>query len=231
MIVKLAGLIVAALLAASGTAVAQTLPAKPAAPPPAAVSPPVVAPAPVETPVAKTPLPIPPAKAGEYVVNPGDQIEIYVWGEERLQRGIRVLPDGSVSFPLIGRLVAAGRTLPQIETMVSNGLQSQYRGQVPQVTVSVVLPSGLQFAVAGRVKAPGTFTPGRYVNLLEAISLAGGPEEFANLDNIVIVRKTPTGLVSLRARMAGIFRGSLPAGPVAEGAIPVIESGDTVIVP
>lgn len=181
--------------------------------------------------VRPAPLPIPVARAGDYVVNPGDQLEIYVWGEERLQRALRVLPDGSFSFPLIGRLTAAGKTLPQIETFVSNGLQDQYRGRVPQVTVSVTAPSGLQFAVAGRVKAPGTFTPGRYVNLLEALTLAGGPDEFANLDNIVIIRKTPTGLLSVRARMAGIFKGSLPAGVIAQNVIPAIESGDTVIVP
>ena len=178
-----------------------------------------------------SPLPIPTARAGDYVVNPGDQLEIYVWGEERLQRSLRVLPDGSFSFPLIGRLTAAGKTLPQIEAFVSNGLQGQYRGQVPQVTVSVTAPSGLLFAVAGRVKSPGTFTPGRYVNLLEALTLAGGPDEFANLDNILIVRKTATGLTTVRARLGGVFKGSLPAGAVAANAIPAIESGDTVIVP
>jgi polysaccharide export outer membrane protein len=177
------------------------------------------------------PLPIPAAHPGDYVVNAGDQLEIYVWGEERLQRTLRVLPDGSFSFPLIGRLTAAGKTLPQIETYVSNGLQSQYRGRVPQVTVSVTAPTGLQFAVAGRVKTPGTFTPGRYVNLLEALTLAGGPDEFANLDNVVIVRKTPVGLVSIRARMGGVFKGSIPAGAIGQNVIPAIESGDTVIVP
>lgn len=216
-----------------------TTSASPAAKPPVAAAPgaapnaaalPAAQPAPPPE-VRPTPLPIPAARPGDYVVNPGDQLEIYVWGEERLQRTLRVLPDGSFSFPLIGRLSAAGKTLPQIETFVSNGLQGQYRGQVPQVTVSVTAPSGLQFAVAGRVKAPGTFTPGRYVNLLEALTLAGGPDEFANLDNIVIVRKTATGLVTVRARMGGVFKGSLPAGAVAQNVIPAIESGDTVIVP
>ena len=177
------------------------------------------------------PLPIPAARPGDYIVNAGDQLEVYVWGEERLQRQLRVLPDGSFSFPLVGRLEAAGKTLPQIETYVSNGLQGQYRGRVPQVTVSVTLPSGLQFAVAGRVKTPGTFTPGRYVNLLEALTLAGGPDEFANLDNIVIVRKTPDGLMSVRARMAGVYKGTIGAGRVSADLIPAIQSGDTVIVP
>ena len=168
--------------------------------------------------------------ARAYTVNPGDEIELYVWGEERLQRQLKVLPDGSFSFPLIGRVVAAGKTLREIEAIVTKGLESQYRGQVPQVTVSVKVASGLQFSVAGRVKGPGTFTPGRYVNVLEALTIAGGPDEFANLDNVVIVRKTAVGLTTIRARLSGIFKGAIPAGGLAT-SIPPIESGDTVIVP
>ena len=89
--------------------------------------------------------------ARPYTLNPGDEIELYVWGEERLQRVLRILPDGSFSFPLIGRVIAQGKTLKDIEAIVSKGLESQYRGQVPQVTVSVKTPLGLQFSVAGRV--------------------------------------------------------------------------------
>lgn len=173
-----------------------------------------------------------PVEAGRaYTLNPGDEIELYVWGEERLQRTLKILPDGSFSFPLIGRVVAQGKTLREIEAIVTKGLESQYRGQVPQVTVSVRAPLGLQFSVAGRVKAPGTFTPGRYVNLLEAITLAGGPDEFANLDNVLIVRKAGAGVVTVRARLSGLFRGNVPGGGLTPANLPAIEGGDTVIVP
>lgn len=175
--------------------------------------------------------PAQPAPLRPYTVNAGDEIEVYVWGEERLQRKIRVLPDGTFSFPLVGKVNAVGQLPSQIEALISKGLESQYRGQVPQVTVSVSLPSGMQFSVVGKVGSAGTFTPGRYVNLLEALSLAGGPAEFANLDNVSIVRKTPTGLVTIRARMAGVFKNGASARDLASNAIPQIESGDTVIVP
>lgn len=166
-----------------------------------------------------------------YTLNPGDEIELYVWGEERLQRTLKILPDGSFSFPLIGRVVAQGKTLREIEAIVTKGLESQYRGQVPQVTVSVRAPMGLQFAIAGRVKSPGTFTPGRYVNLLEAITLAGGPDEFANLDNVLIVRKAGTNVTTIRARISGLFKGNVPSGGLTSANLPAIEGGDTVIVP
>lgn len=166
-----------------------------------------------------------------YTLNPGDEIELYVWGEERLQRTLKILPDGSFSFPLIGRVAAQGKTLREIEAIVTKGLESQYRGQVPQVTVSVRAPMGLQFSIAGRVKAPGTFTPGRYVNLLEAITLAGGPDEFANLDNVLIVRKTGGNVTTIRARISGLFKGNVPGGGLTSANLPAIEGGDTVIVP
>lgn len=169
----------------------------------------------------------PPARA--YTINPGDQVEVYVWGEERLQRSIRVLPDGTFSFPLVGRVVAQGMLPEQVETAISNGLATQYRGQPPQVTVSVQNPSGFLFSVIGRVRSPSTFTPGRYVNLVEAISMAGGPDEFANLDNITIIRKQGVELTAIRFRLGGAMKGNLSAEAARD--IPQIQTGDTVIVP
>ena len=166
-----------------------------------------------------------------YTINPGDDIEVYVWGEERLQRTIRILPDGTFSFPLVGKVNAFGQLPTQIEEAITKGLASQYRGQVPQVTVSVRSPSGFQFTVAGKVKSPGTFTPGRYVNLLEAISYAGGPDEFASLDGVTIIRKSGNNLVSVRVKIASAYKGGSAAREISASAIPQVESGDTVIVP
>jgi polysaccharide biosynthesis/export protein len=163
-----------------------------------------------------------------YTINPGDEIEVYVWGEERLQRVVRILPDGTFAFPLVGRITAAGKLPGQIETEISQGLKTQYRGEVPQVTVSVRAPSGMTFSIVGRVKSPGTFTPGRYINIIEALSLSGGPDEFANLDNVSIIRKTATGITVLKVRLSAAFKG---ARDMTAESLPQIESGDTVIVP
>jgi polysaccharide biosynthesis/export protein len=163
-----------------------------------------------------------------YTINPGDEIEVYVWGEERLQRVVRILPDGTFAFPLVGRITAAGKLPGQIETEISQGLKTQYRGEVPQVTVSVRAPSGMTFSIVGRVKSPGTFTPGRYINIIEALSLSGGPDEFANLDNVSIIRKTATGITVMKVRLSAAFKG---ARDMTAESLPQIESGDTVIVP
>lgn len=166
-----------------------------------------------------------------YRVNPGDELEIHVWREEQLQRVVKVLPDGTFSFPLVGLVKAAGKTSVDIEKELTAGLVSQYfDGKVPNVTVSVRNPSGLQFSVIGKVKSTGTFTPGRYVTLLEALSFAGGADEFANLDNIVVVRKTAEGLTMIRAKLGDILRNRSSNAESAKNIL-MIESGDTVIVP
>ena len=171
-----------------------------------------------------------PAVAGvAYRINPGDELDILVWGDERLQRSVRILPDGTFAFPLVGQVVAVGRLPAELKRIISAGLQSQYRGQVPQVTVSVKNPSGFQFSVIGKVKGPGTFTPGRYINALEALSIAGGPSEFADLGNMRIIRKAGNGLQTIRVRLGDALTGS--SGSLSETDNPQIVSGDTLVIP
>ncbi|RYD45376.1 MAG: polysaccharide export protein [Sphingomonadales bacterium] len=168
--------------------------------------------------------------ASTYRINAGDELEIYVWGEERLQRKVKVLPDGTMAFPLVGQIKVQGLLPAEMEALITQGLSAQYVGAVPQVTVSVLVPSGMQFSVMGRVNAPGTFSPGRYVNVLEALSMAGGPSEFANLDNVLIIRKSGEQLSTLNVRLAPLFKTGADAKDVARGNILLIETGDTVIV-
>jgi polysaccharide export outer membrane protein len=187
----------------------------------------VVAPAPAqESSVAIVP---PAGQLRAYRINPGDEIEVYVWGEERLQRTVRVLPDGTFSFPLVGQIDALNKLPRDIEAEVARGLKSQYRDNVPQVTVSVKAATGLQFTVAGKVKAPGAFTPGRYVNVLEALTMAGGPGEFADVAGVTILRKSGGRLTAIKVRLSDVLKGN-PSQRDLSG-LPQLESGDTVIVP
>lgn len=185
-------------------------------------------PAQAQTPAATAPST---AQQASYTINPGDELEIYVWGEERLQRMLRVLPDGSIAFPLVGQLRVQGMLPQDVEKLVSERLKGQYRGEVPNVTVSIRNPAGLQFSVMGKVRSPGAFTPGRYVNVLDAISLAGGPAEFANLDNISIIRRENGRMTTLRVRLAPIFRGGVSASDVDRSNVVPLVAGDIVIVP
>ncbi len=165
-----------------------------------------------------------------YRINPGDELEINVWGEERLQREAKVLPDGTFSFPLVGQVIAVNKLPGEVAVDITNGLRAQYRDNVPTVTVAVKGAVGLQFSVAGKVKAAGTFTPGRYINVLEALVMAGGPAEFANIDDVAILRKSGTGHIStMKVHLGSIFKGNPSARDLAD--LPELESGDVVVVP
>ena len=181
---------------------------------------------------AQAPLSVPPSAtfAGSpYRINPGDELEVLVWGDERLQRTVLVLPDGTFAFLLVGQVNAAGRLPSEIERVITTGLQPQYKGPVPQVTVSVRKASGYQFSVVGKVRNPGTFTPGRYVNALEALAIAGGPSEFANTSGARVIRKAGDRLFVVPVRIADALRGD--TARIASNEIPRIESGDTLVIP
>jgi polysaccharide export outer membrane protein len=164
-----------------------------------------------------------------YRINPGDEILVSVWGDDRLNRTVRVLPDGTFAFPLVGQVMAAGQLPADLERIIRAALQPQYRGVVPQVTVSVTNPSVYTFSVIGKVNSPGTFTPGRYVNALEALTMAGGPAQFSSLGGAVILRKTGQQIQTIRVRLSDAIRGD--ARRLTESDIPFIQSGDTLVVP
>src|SRR2546423_1069696 len=141
-----------------------------------------------------------------YRINPGDDVEFSVWGDDRLQKVVRVLPDGTFGFPLVGTVMAAGQLPVDIQRTITAGLRPQYKDVVPQVTVSIKSPGGYQFSIIGKVRAPGTFTPGRYVNALEAIGIAGGPSEFANTGRIKIIRKVGQQLQTIPVSLTAALK-------------------------
>jgi len=99
------------------------------------------------------------------------------------------------------------------------------------VTVSVSAPTGMQYSVIGKVRAPGNFTPTRYVNVLNALAQAGGPTDFADVGNIIIMRTTGGRTQVIHTHLAGIIKGKPSGGDLDASSVPLIQSGDTVIVP
>ena len=90
-------------------------------------------------------------------------------------------------------------------------------------------PSGYQFSVIGKVRNPGTFTPGRYVNALEALAIAGGPSEFANTSGARLLRKKGDQMLVMPLRLQDALRGETSRLTPTE--LPRLESGDTLVVP
>lgn len=183
--------------------------------------------APRSTAVAGQPTP----SISTYRINPGDDLAIFVWGEERLQRELKVLPDGTIAFPLVGQLKIAGLRPQDVERLVSERLRDQYRGEVPFVTVTVKDTAGMSFSIMGKVNSPGVFNTNRYIDVLQAISLAGGPSEFANLDNVTVIRGDGSDSKAYRVRLGQLFKSGVSTADVQKANNITIEPGDVIIVP
>jgi polysaccharide export outer membrane protein len=169
----------------------------------------------------------PPASAaaltGSYKVNPGDVLEISVWREEDLQRQAVVRPDGFFSFPLTGDIRAEGETIEGIRQEVASRV-SRFIPE-PVVHVSILEPRGSKVYVIGQVTRPGEFLVNRYVDVVQALSMAGGTTPFAQLDSIKILRRQG------ETQMAIPFAyGDIAAGKRLQQNI-VLKPGDTVLVP
>ena len=168
----------------------------------------------------------------DYRVNIGDELEVLVWGEERLQRTVRVQPDGNFAFPLAGSVPAAGMSANAIGREIEARLAPKYRGGPPDVTVTVRDPSGMRFFVIGKVRTPGGFAASGGIDILQALSLAGGLAEFADVKGAVILRRTPQGQTVEQVQLAQVLKGSRRLDPGALPApLPVLKSGDVLVIP
>ena len=109
----------------------------------------------------------------DYRIGRQDLLEIKVFDVEELNQTVRVSDDGSISMPLLGRLVVSGLTKTELEGLLARLLGERYVRD-PQVTVFVREYESKKIAVTGAVKKPGTFEMLGRKTLLEMISMAGG---------------------------------------------------------
>ena len=131
--------------------------------------------------------PAEPVERDAYKISPEDVLQISVWREEDLERSVIVRPDGGISFPLAGDVQAAGLTPAELEQTIRERLSRFIPDAV--VTVAVTQLRGMRIYVTGKVTSPGQFEVGRYVDVLQALTLAGGLTPFAQASGIKILRR------------------------------------------
>jgi len=122
-----------------------------------------------------------------YIIGAGDVLDISVWKNEDLTRLLTVLPDGKISFPLIGEVMAEGNTLAQLKKELNDKI-SRY---VPDPVLSVVIQqvSSNMIYVIGKVHKPGRFALNSDIRVLQGLALAGGLNPFAEQNKIRIFRE------------------------------------------
>jgi polysaccharide export outer membrane protein len=146
-----------------------------------------------------------------------------VWKDEHLTQEVVVRPDGMISFPLVGDVPAAGRTIEDVRLELVRRLNKF----VPNPHVSVLATKILsnKIYVIGRVNKPGEFLVGHYTDVLQALSLAGGLTPFASENDIRIMRRIRGEQLVFQFRYGDVRKGKELDQNI------ILERGDVVVVP
>lgn len=165
--------------------------------------------------------PLPPPGHEPFRIGREDVLEISVWRDPDLTRVVPVRPDGYISMPLIGELLAEGKTPLELASDVRERL-APYVKQ-PNVTIIVREVHSSRVYITGEVAHPGSYPLRGRLSLLQAVALAGGFSDFADRERIVIIRQGQSG-----GRFAVRYSDLVGEGDQKDV---VLLPGDTVVVP
>lgn len=162
--------------------------------------------------------------SSEYVIGPGDVLQITVWKNETLSRMVPVRPDGKVSMPLLHDVQAAGLTAMQLRDKIARALAEFLPN--PEVAVSVNEVHSMRISVLGEVQKPGVLELRGTTTILEAIAMAGGFGDFASPSKITVIRTDGRGATK-RIR----FNYNRAVGGDADEPNLQLKPGDVIVVP
>jgi len=165
----------------------------------------------------------PPAAEAAYLLGPEDIVKISVWKDEHLTQEVVVRPDGMISFPLVGDVPAAGRTIEDVRLELVKRLNRFV--QNPQVSIMATKILSYKIYVIGRVHKPGEFLVGHYTDVLQALSLAGGLNQFAAENDIRVMRRNRGEQQVFQFRYGDVRKGKEMSQNI------ILERGDVVVVP
>ncbi|PLX51292.1 MAG: sugar transporter [Desulfobulbaceae bacterium] len=158
----------------------------------------------------------------EYLLGPGDLIQVQVWDEPELSGPLRIRMDGRISLPLIGEITAAGQS-PQA---LAKQLSERFGAVLAEASVNVSLTeSNQRYYVLGKVSQPGEFPMNTPINVLQALARSGGFLEWAKTSDIRIIRST-----SNQNKLLNFDYDSVSKDGDLEN-LPLLAPGDTIIVP
>ncbi len=158
-----------------------------------------------------------------YLLKEGDVLDVSVWQEDSLRKELRVLPDGSITFPLVGRVEVAGLTSGDVEKKVAEKLKSYLADPVVNVVIGGI--NGNRVYVIGNVVKPGPVILDVPMSVLQVLSLAGGLGRFADENAIKVLRETADGTQTLSVRYSDLIKAKDLSTNVP------LRAGDTLLVP
>jgi len=159
----------------------------------------------------------------DYIIGPGDILDISVWKDNALTKLVTVLPDGKISFPLIGQVSAGGRTVAQLR----EELEKKLERFVPDLSLSVVVHqvNSMMIYVVGRVNRPDRFILNTNVNVLQVLSMAGGLNPFAKRTKVKVFREENGKTITIPFNYNEVTKGKNLQQNIR------LKRGDVVVVP
>ncbi len=143
-----------------------------------------------------------------YTIGISDQLNVSVWRNPELSMVVPVRPDGKISIPLVGDVVAAGKEVPALAKEIETSLDKYIRN--PQVTVIVTAANNAEYnnrvRITGAVVQPVSVPHREYMTVLDLVLEAGGLTEFASGNNAKLYRKTPDGVKSYAVHLNSIMK-------------------------
>jgi len=163
--------------------------------------------------------------APDYVIGPGDVLQVFVWRNPELTSTVPVRPDGKVSTPLVEDMVASGKTPSQLARDIEQVLGEYIRS--PQVNVIVSTPAGTlsQVKVIGQVKAPQGLPYREGMRVLDLVLAAGGLGDFAAGNRAKLVRQQGDRQIEIKVRLADL----IGKGDMSQNML--LKAGDVLVVP
>ena len=158
-----------------------------------------------------------------YIVGSGDVLEVSVWKDEALSRIVTVLPDGSISLPLIGEYMAMGKSIHLIREEIEKKISLFVPD--PELIVSINQVNSMWVYVIGKVLNAGRFNLNSNVNVLQALSMAGGFTPFADSAKIKIFREKKGETEIFSFNYNDVTRGKNLYANIR------LEKGDVIVVP
>lgn len=165
----------------------------------------------------------------DFLLGPEDVLEIAVWRNQDLtQKEEIVRPDGKISMPLIGEVVASGRTANQLAAYISERLKEFKEN--PSVSVRVKEVNSYYVYVLGAAMKPGKYQLKSHATVLQAIAVAGGFSPYAALNQIQVLRTVVTSDGKTKEMRIPVRYDDLMSG---KGEIRnfLLKTGDVVVVP
>jgi polysaccharide biosynthesis/export protein len=170
--------------------------------------------------------PAQPVPDTNYIIGPGDVIQVFVWRNPELSVNVPVRPDGKVSTPLVEDIVAVGQTPSGLARLIETRLSEYIKS--PQVNIIVTTPASAlsRITVIGQVKAPGSIPYRQGMTVLDVVLASGGLGEFAGGNRAKLVRKTADGKSQeIRLKLADLVN----KGKVSNNI--EVKPGDVLVVP